>query len=617
MTHRVALLIEDDRLTAAVIGDWLTQAGWSVDHLTNGGLAMARFAELRPELVVTDLVLPGVDGTTLCANMRLEPFGAALVLVVISARAQAREAALAAGADEFFAKPVDREAFLAAIARPRPAIEEPPESGAPSPVRVPSARALGVAVEAPLPEEGGITPGMLPELLRRLQEQRFTGVLEADGVDASGESLRVKLFFHRGIPSAARSSDASTEFGGVLERLGVLSPSRLANSVEEGRRSGVPLGEVLIRSRLIERRAVERALREQVLVRAVGIGRLVSGRTLVSHADPMGLAGFDVHPAAIVLRLDPAAGEAPAEADRDLHVRVQLSPGQWALLDPDGGLGVARALVVGGASVRDCMRVGGEPVGRLLGLLRAYEAVTLSEVPPLASQREAGLAELDVEALSARISDRHRALSDANHYTVLGVHPDADAEDISVATMAALAACHSDALPAALDAEARRRAQAIYDRVLEAGRVLGDPVRRGIYDARLSGDALVRVGEIGLEDFAVLQAERARELFRRGEYVTAAALFYLAIQLEGEAADILAMLGWARHRACPEDRDAGEIELRRSLLLEPEDEFTLYYLGRLLGDRGEMDEGRRLLRAALAKNHEFEPARDALRELDP
>jgi Tfp pilus assembly protein PilF len=75
------------------------------------------------------------------------------------------------------------------------------------------------------------------------------------------------------------------------------------------------------------------------------------------------------------------------------------------------------------------------------------------------------------------------------------------------------------------------------------------------------------------------------------------------------------MLGWARHRACPEDPDCGEAELARAIELAPSDEFAHYYLGRIYADRGEPARAREFLRAALARNHEFGAARDALRSL--
>jgi CheY-like chemotaxis protein/tetratricopeptide (TPR) repeat protein len=635
MALPVALLIEDDPVTARVVGGWLDEAGWSTVHVDNGHDALRRLAELRPALVIADLVLPGVDGSALCAHIRMQPYGHRVPIVLISARSHARDAAIAAGADVFLPKPIGQEELLAAIAPHRPPdgdepalppaepafptdTDSPPQASRPGTVRVPPARVFGEDA-AVAPEEGALGPGVFLPLLRRLHAARFSGVLEAEG----DGGLRAKLYFSRGAPAAARSSDEATGFGQVVRRLGIVSAEHLAASVDEGRRTGTPLGEVLLRSQLIDRRAVERALREQVLLRAAGIGRLPAGRYVLDPAEPLGMAGFDVHPAAIAWRLaadSPPGGEV-VKADvptgnADGYVRLDSAVvGMWALLDPEDQLGVGRALLVGGATAGDCVRIGGSAIAALLELLRDWDLLGLSDEPPPAAQREAGLAELDEGLLAATLVTEHRALLDANHYTVLGLQPDADADDVSAATVSALARFHPDTLPASLDATSRSRARAIYERALEAGRVLADPARRAIYDARIGGEALVPHGEIGMEDHAVLQAERARELFRRGENVTAAALFHMAILLEGEAADILAMLGWARHRACPEDTSAGEPELRRALVLDPDDEFALYYLGRLLAERGEIEEARRHLRAAVERNHEFDPAREALREL--
>ncbi len=607
-----ALLIEDDRVTAAVVRDWLVAAGWEVEHVESGADGLRRFAEARPALVVADVLLPGVDGTTVCAHVRMQPYGDRVRIVLLSARAHARGAALAAGADAFLAKPLSREELLAAITPPGavPVYEQEPLR--PGAVRVPRVEVLGRAGETTAPEEEGeLGPGRFVPLLHRLHASGFSGVLEAEGDDG----LRAKLFFARGSPAAARSNDEATGFGQVVLRLGILSAEHLATSVEEGRRCGAPLGEVLLRSQLIERRAVERALREQVLLRAVGVGRLATGRYVLDFAEPIGLAGFDVHPAAIAWRLG-AASPPLDEAALARHVRpAPALAALWPLLDPDNALGVLRALLVGGAAAADCARVCGPRAAELLAVLHHWGLLRLEANAPPPASREAGLAELDATALAESLRAEHRTLLDANLYTVLGLKPDADADEVNAASVAALARLHPDTLPAALDGTSRGRARAMYERALEAGRVLSDPARRAIYDARLRGDAHVPHGQIGMEDHAVLQADRASELLRRGEYVTAAALFHMAIQLEGESADILAMLGWARHHACPEDPRAGEPELRRALGLDPEDEIASYYLARLLAARGEVEEARRLLRAAVERNHEFEPAREALREL--
>jgi hypothetical protein len=85
-----------------------------------------------------------------------------------------------------------------------------------------------------------------------------------------------------------------------------------------------------------------------------------------------------------------------------------------------------------------------------------------------------------------------------------------------------------------------------------------------------------------IEDRAVCQAERARALYRAGHFVAAAALLNVAVLLEGETPDMLAMLGWARHRAAPDDPIAGEPELRRALQFDPEHVWAMERLARLL-----------------------------------
>lgn len=605
MAQTRALLLEDDRLTAAVVRDWLEAAGWAVEHVESGAEGLRRIGESLPDLVVSDVLLPGLDGTAVCANLRLRPYGDRVRVVLLSARADTAAAARAAGADVFLPKPVLREELLAAVVAPALASVQSGGSALPRPVRLPVDD--GVRGDR---EEGPLGPGAIGPLLQRLHAARFSGVLEAEG----DGGVRAKLYFSRGCPGAARSSDAAAEFGQVLLALGLLSAEHLGASVEAARRSGVPLGEWLLRSNLVERRAIERALREQVLLRAVGIGRIAAGRYALDPAEPIGLAVFEVHPAAIIWRLgDPLPP--PREGDAARFVR----PGPafadtWPLLDPQGDLGVLRALLLGGASYADCARVCGPRAAELVSVLRAWGVVELVEEAPPPARREAGLAELDATELAEELRAWNCTLLDANHYTVLGLAPDASADDVNTAASALLARLHPDALPAGLDVTSRGRARATYERAMEAGRVLSDPGRRAIYDAHLRGETRVTHGAVQAGEQGVLQADRAGELLRRGAYVTAAALFQAAAR-DGESADLLTMLGWARHHACPEDPTAGEAELRHAVQLAPDDENAVFLLARVLIARGEREEGRALLRRALDLNHEFEPARQALREL--
>lgn len=604
MPDRV-LFIEDDALSAAVVGDWLRDAGYDVVLARTGDDGLRCFRDERPAAVIADMILPGLDGATLCGAIRLQPFGARVPIILVSARASARAAALAARADRFLDKPLDRGGLLLALSDLlRSAAQNEPELDTSAPVRVP---APSDAQDDTI-DRGEIGAGWFLPVLLRLHNERFTGVLEAES-----PAEKVKLFFHRGQPAAARSSDEETGLGKVLDRLGILPASTIERSVEESRRTRRPLGEVLLDGALIDRAAAERALREQVLLRAVGAAKMSIGSWRLSSAEPLGLAGFEVPAAAVAWRADPTASPPASAFDR--FVQVSAPPSLWHLLDPVAGLGPARALLIGGAPLGDCIAVGGPEIARLIGCLIAFGIARLTDDPPSTKQRDAGLAQLEVDDLNAALDREHRVRCDADHYTALGVPPDASAEEILAATAAALALFHAESLPAGLDGIARTRAAELFDRVMQAGRVLGDPGNRAIYDGMLRRDSTLQIGDIGMEDHAVLQAERAREFFKRGEFVTAAGLFQIAVLLEGETPDMLAMLGWARHRACPEDTGAGEPELRRALALDADDEFALYYLGRLLAERGERGAGLSLLRQALSQNHEFGPARDALKEL--
>jgi two-component system chemotaxis response regulator CheY len=108
------ILIVDDEpgtrlLTAAVVerlGHRALQAG-------DGEEALERFAAERPEVVVTDWSMPGMDGTQLVARLRADPSPGYTYLVLLSGKASedaAREAARA-GADEVLAKPLDAAAL--------------------------------------------------------------------------------------------------------------------------------------------------------------------------------------------------------------------------------------------------------------------------------------------------------------------------------------------------------------------------------------------------------------------------------------------------------------------------------------------------------------------------
>lgn len=98
------LLVEDDLEIARVIRDTLLHEGYQVTFATTGLEGWEDFQENSYDLVLIDLMLPEMDGFTLCKNIRLK---SDIPLMIISARKQDEDKVegLGLGADDYLAKP--------------------------------------------------------------------------------------------------------------------------------------------------------------------------------------------------------------------------------------------------------------------------------------------------------------------------------------------------------------------------------------------------------------------------------------------------------------------------------------------------------------------------------
>lgn len=69
----LVLLVEDDREGRLLYADWLLQAGFRVEQAHNGLQALERALESLPDVVVTDLNIPGIDGYELTRRLKTDP----------------------------------------------------------------------------------------------------------------------------------------------------------------------------------------------------------------------------------------------------------------------------------------------------------------------------------------------------------------------------------------------------------------------------------------------------------------------------------------------------------------------------------------------------------------
>jgi|SRR5579871_5348327 len=126
----VVLVVDDEPQIRAFLSLTLSDAGFDVRAAEDGVAALALLQTQRPAVVVTDLMMPRMNGWELCHHLRASADTAAIPLVVISAL----QAADAPG-DAFLPKPFDLEALLAVLHRLAGASEAParPHSCATSP----------------------------------------------------------------------------------------------------------------------------------------------------------------------------------------------------------------------------------------------------------------------------------------------------------------------------------------------------------------------------------------------------------------------------------------------------------------------------------------------------
>jgi len=108
------LLVEDAPILRYAFGRLLRLHGFEVMEANNGREALACVSKFRPQLIVTDLTMPIMDGVVLIERLRADPETADVPVVAITAEAteQAEQRARRAGVDDFLAKPIDFNTLL-------------------------------------------------------------------------------------------------------------------------------------------------------------------------------------------------------------------------------------------------------------------------------------------------------------------------------------------------------------------------------------------------------------------------------------------------------------------------------------------------------------------------
>ena len=111
------LVVEDDPDIADLIRHYLQKSGHTIQVLATGGGVLPRLRSDPADLVVLDLMLPGVDGLALCQAIRNDPTLSATPIIVVTARGDEadRIAGLELGADDYVTKPFSPKELAARV----------------------------------------------------------------------------------------------------------------------------------------------------------------------------------------------------------------------------------------------------------------------------------------------------------------------------------------------------------------------------------------------------------------------------------------------------------------------------------------------------------------------
>ena len=112
------LVVEDDQDIAGLIAHYLQRAGHTVETAASGTAGLTRVKEAAPDLILLDLMLPGMDGLMVCQTLRNDPATASIPIIMLTARGEEgdRIAGLELGADDYVTKPFSPRELTARVA---------------------------------------------------------------------------------------------------------------------------------------------------------------------------------------------------------------------------------------------------------------------------------------------------------------------------------------------------------------------------------------------------------------------------------------------------------------------------------------------------------------------
>jgi DNA-binding response OmpR family regulator len=674
---RTILVVDDDHDIRSLLEETLEDEGYAAVCAKDGDEALLFLADQQPDAAIVDILLPTMDGFELVEAIRAQEGGEKLPIVFItgiykSAR-HIRRAKEELGAVGFLEKPLRLDKVLRALKagwrRPKRSKEvERTVVDKVSRFADPTQRAEKEEVERTQQafekhlKKGDLADTPIAELLSGFYRARANGALLV-----KTEDIKKIIYFKDGYPVFVKSNLLSECLGQILVKERILSDVECDESLDLMKKTGRQQGTVLVEMGAISPYNLVYGLQLQLQRKLLDVfgwegGRYAFNRDLTLTGESVQL---DLSLATIIYQgIRDHVADAKVNAWLDPHWEHFLTPHpnplhrfQEISLEPRERK--LLALVDGKRRTREVIQMSGLPprrAAKLAHALIASEMVECRESPagelaapgsgaPVGSEPRRGppplprgkkgsggppprkgaraqsspggrLADATVDEIRERLTKWAGSLRRSNHFEVLGLSREADADEVRRAYLALRLDLHPDQLRSNAPADARALAEQIQQHLTTAYETLHDARRRTAYEDDMEERAARGAGD-PLAD--ILAAEAA---FKKGQDALlsesvdqAVAHFREAISLYPEEGEFFIHLGWALHQANVNDeatRGRAEEQIKKGLKLSPRCDLGYVYLGRLLTLDGRKSEAQRQFENAIRCNPE---CTEALAEL--
>ena len=117
MVKEKILIVEDESTSRALLDATLEKAGYQVFQARDGEEAYQVAMGVRPDLIISDIVMPGVDGNQLIRRVRESEFGKKILFIVLTSRSRMQDYFEMMDVQDFIAKPFDPQDLISRVER--------------------------------------------------------------------------------------------------------------------------------------------------------------------------------------------------------------------------------------------------------------------------------------------------------------------------------------------------------------------------------------------------------------------------------------------------------------------------------------------------------------------